>query len=528
MKKNLLVACSIAAFCCTCSSMNPLEPTIDMKEDMPVVQTTAFSDALTGLGRMSVAYGTKKLNVLFAMARDDTGTHVFTGGEIPYDISEMVKSSLNAIGGNVHLIPYEQLGVAKDFQTVYGIKPQLSNKPDICITGGITQFDRALESKKKGINASAEGTFHGRDIGIDADFSEQGSTASITVDFNAASFGGKIVIPSIQAVNSIKVYKAAKETELGFTILGPSIGLSGSMKKIEGRHAACRLLVEMSMIQIVGRYLKLPYWNLLPGLKPDQVVLDALKDDFYAMDHQTQVRWIQRLASATGNSGAASTISADNYVKLYCALPATGPARISAYSAKAADTPSASEPVKMTSVEKSPPPARAVKKQEQNEQDESVPAEKEIFIETKIELNGSETAYYGRFKPGEDITVNRLFQSDDKIRIYFAATQPAYFYWFMKGASGAHYLLFPNPKTGTNNLVQNKVVVSIPPDGSFRFDNQPGIEEINVIFAYAKIPELDQALEEALSNNCQIKNAWMNAYEAMNKYQKITLRMKHN
>jgi hypothetical protein len=527
MTIKLLIACSITAFCFSCSLIDPRSPNVDLKEEMPTVQTTTFTNALSGLGKMSVMYGTKNLNVLFSMVKDDTGTNIHTGGEIPLDISEMVKSSLNAIGGNVHYIPYE-LGVVSDFSKVYGTKFQLNNKPDIYITGGITQFDRGLATSKKGFNASAEGTWGGRDIGMDADFSEQASTGCITVDFNAIDFVRQIGIPRIQAVNQIKVYKGVKENELGFTVLGPSIGLSGSMKKIQGRHAAVRLLVELSMIQVVGRYLKLPYWKLVPGLPPDQVVLDAVRDNFYAMDHQTQAKAIQRFASATGNSSAAQDVSAENYVKLYCALPLSGGARIVIPSQRSSEPPPLPVKPSVAKVDTDSVPSKAPMSAAAKASSPTEPAQDVMKVQTKVELNSADIVFDAIFKPEQNITLNKTFQADDKIKIYFTSTQDAYFYWFMKGASGAHYLLFPNSGTGANSLVRKNEQISIPPNGNFRFDNQPGIEEINIIFAVAKIQELDQAVEEALANNGRIKNSWISSYEAMDKYQKITLRMKHN
>jgi hypothetical protein len=49
------------------------------------------------------------------------------------------------------------------------------------------------------------------------------------------------------------------------------------------------------MIQLVGRYQKIPYWNLLPGIEPDEVVLDAIKIDFSRMTSEEQIQEIQTL-----------------------------------------------------------------------------------------------------------------------------------------------------------------------------------------------------------------------------------------
>ena len=107
-------------------------------------------------------------------------------------------------------------------------------------------------------------------------------------------------LPRMQTVNSVRVHKAVSERELGFTILGPTFGFKGTLKKIQGRHEAVRLLVQLSAIQIVGRYLKIPYWRLLPNAEPDPVVLKALKADYGKMDFTQKVFTIQKLLILNG------------------------------------------------------------------------------------------------------------------------------------------------------------------------------------------------------------------------------------
>jgi hypothetical protein len=89
------------------------------------------------------------------------------------------------------------------------------------------------------------------------------------------------------------VYKALAEKELGFTIFGPSFGLKGTVKKVQGRHAAIRLLVQTSVLQIVDKYLYLPYWKLAPGMKLDQMVLDRIRQDYRNLSDQDKIAEIQ-------------------------------------------------------------------------------------------------------------------------------------------------------------------------------------------------------------------------------------------
>ncbi len=105
----------------------------------------------------------------------------------------------------------------------------------------------------------------------------------------------------MQTVNTVTVTKATSEQELGFSLFGPSFGLKGTIKKVQGRHAAIRLLVQLSMIQVIGKYLILPYWQLLPDAEPDPVVIDSLKNAFFAMDDTFKIAKTQQLLFLHGH-----------------------------------------------------------------------------------------------------------------------------------------------------------------------------------------------------------------------------------
>ena len=205
---------------------------------------------------------------------------------MPQNITEMLKSALNSIGGRVTFIPYDPAYMENSRITGYS---KFENKivPDVAVSGGITEFDRGLETRGKNLNAGVETEpftnipdwFPWETIGMEYGQGQKTSTASITVDFNLIDFQTLSGLSRMQTVNTIKVYKGSNEKELGITLFGPTFGIKGSIKKVQGRHAAIRLLSRLRTIQIVGKYLKLPYWRLLPSalLVPIKVKTSAFK-----------------------------------------------------------------------------------------------------------------------------------------------------------------------------------------------------------------------------------------------------------
>ena len=109
-------------------------------------------------------------------------------------------------------------------------------------------------------------------------------------------------IPRMNTVNSMEVRKGLREKELGITLFGPTFGRKGTIKKVQGRHAAVRLLVEASMIQMVGKYLALPYWKLLGNdVQADSVVVKQIQRYYYSLGSAEQIMAAQQWAYLYGH-----------------------------------------------------------------------------------------------------------------------------------------------------------------------------------------------------------------------------------
>jgi len=337
---TLLLVFLLLAACTT-----PHNVDITLKETAPEVKTTTFNKAMLDLGLMSQIYGTGKVNIMARDIIDNTGSSIASSAEIPRDITEMLKSTLNGFGGNIVYIPYDPDFIINSANTGYsGFNTKVL--PDVVVSGGITEFDRGLETRGKNTDLSLGEEIKGRDVGFDLSKKAKNSTASITLDFNLIDFKTLTGISRMQAINNIKVYKALAEDSLAFSISGNSLGFKGTVKKVQGRHAAVRLVVQLSMIQVTGKYLKLPYWKLLPDLPPDPVVIDQIVADFYQFNEKQRIAKIQEYLVLNGyelslsgqldestkkalkdfaveQPSATGRVDKDTYLALYTSVPVT-------------------------------------------------------------------------------------------------------------------------------------------------------------------------------------------------------------
>jgi hypothetical protein len=298
--------------------LNPQNAEIGLDETLPEAKATVYQKAIDQLGMMSTIYTEAPLKIMTKDILDNTGTSVATSAEIPRDITEMVKSTLNGIGGNILYIPYEpefMLNTANTGYSDYGDKIL----PQVILSGGITEFDRGLVTKGDSFDVDVE---IGKDYGLNFSDSDKSSLASVTLDFNLIDFKTFTGIPRIQAVNGIKLHKATREDSIGFTIKSVTFGARGEIKKVQGRHAAVRLLVQLSMLQMIGRYQKLPYWRLIPGAAVDDVVIDQVLADYYAMTPSQQLTKVQELlylqgynVTPSGQNDSSTQNALQNFVK---------------------------------------------------------------------------------------------------------------------------------------------------------------------------------------------------------------------
>ncbi len=282
----LLIAAALMGVLPSCGGGKTTAPAFGIKVTPPKPDVTLYSEALYKLGMMSVIYNTPMLYIQSENIYDDTGASspLATGGEIQRDITEIMKSTLNSIGGRVVFVDYDPAYVRNSIVTGYSNFPN-KKLPDVVVTGGITGFDRALDTISKSKNFSVDVVFPhiqnksgnlppSKLLGFSWSNSQKLGFARITLDFTLKSFKTLTGIPYMSVTNSIVVKKKLNDTELAISIFGPTFGWEGSTKCVQGRHEAVRLLVQLSMIQLVGRYLGLPYWRLLgKDAKPDKIVL---------------------------------------------------------------------------------------------------------------------------------------------------------------------------------------------------------------------------------------------------------------
>lgn len=291
---------------------NSLEiPKIKQK---PITNSTLYQEPLYLLGKILETYSDETIYIMSKDITDATGVAQATGGEIPFNITEMIRSACNRIGKQVVYVPYDPALLLNERNL--GVK---FNRilPDVMITGAITQYDRTQVSEGRSFNLS---TFFGSgsnetDIGLNA--KDVNSVSTISFDANLIDYKKMVMIPQVQSLHSIRLFNLTESGGLSLAFDGTGLGFSKNIKYIQGRHDAVRQLVELSVLEIIGKYKKIPYWRALKDseVKPNRLVLNTIKEYYESLDEKNKISSIQELLKLYGYTNIERNGIEDNKTK---------------------------------------------------------------------------------------------------------------------------------------------------------------------------------------------------------------------
>ncbi len=262
----------------------------------PETTRTEFTQGLRCFGGLTKAYGVSLLYVSSSDVEDATGIAGASGGEIPAQATSMLQSAIVGVGGKVVYVANYPVLSANLFK-VHGLPLPKDNKqapsPKIYMDATISAYDRAI------LNDRVGGSEDGEDGGFSV--SRDLTSSMITVDINLLQLPSMIMAQRAQAVNSIELKDTRLDGDFDVTVFGVGIDFDASIKGLAARHEAVRSLLELGVIQSLGRYLTLPWWDCSPlHSKRDPVVVENLQNFYRSLDDPNRVARIQTELSKRG------------------------------------------------------------------------------------------------------------------------------------------------------------------------------------------------------------------------------------
>lgn len=247
---------------------------------LPTSNISQYAHALERFGQMLDVYkdGDPVVYIQTRQIADATNlSNPLVGSEIPGDVTEMVRTAVNRIGARVVYVPFhpDYLLAQAQLGAKFGV-----TMPDYLITGALTQFERAIVGAGRSNNLSLEFGGGKGETSLGAEAKNTAIISALGLDLNLVSFSTNQMVPRVQAANVVRVFDSVSEANAALGFYGDSFGFKLEGRYLQGRHSAIRTLVDLSVLELLGKATSTPYWRCLPNGQPDPVVVGNMRRAF--------------------------------------------------------------------------------------------------------------------------------------------------------------------------------------------------------------------------------------------------------
>ena len=256
---------------------------------------TSFTGALRCMDDLLLAYGKKDIVITSAGLPDATGKIAVGTKEML--ISAVAKMSIKSKAFS--FIDYETKD--SDLATLFNdLKSAgVGNRiPNYYIRGAITQLDDNALDSQKGFSIALPFL----DFGLSRDQVQ----SLVSVDMSVVESASRTVLPETSSSNTMIITRAGRSNEGGGKIGKAGLSINMSLNKSEGAGAAVRALVELGLVETVGRLTKTPYWKCLDIDGTNPSIMQQAQEWYDGQTAEERVKFIQRklggMADAQGNA----------------------------------------------------------------------------------------------------------------------------------------------------------------------------------------------------------------------------------
>ncbi|MBF0155411.1 MAG: DUF4384 domain-containing protein [Magnetococcales bacterium] len=254
---------------------------------------TSFSTALSCMDDMFLSYKRKGLVITSQGLPDETQ-------QVKAGTKDMMISAISAMSVKSNAFKFvdfdgNQTDIS-NLQNMIGSAEVLQNEgfqiPSHYIRGAITQLDPGVTSDKVGGGISVPAL----SLGV----SKDQMVSVISMDMNIGKLATRQILPGKSAKNSISVVRSGAGADADGKIGKAGLFFNISMDRSEGPAAAVRTLIELSLIEVLGKLNEVPYWKCLdiPSTAPQ--MMQQAKEWYERMSIKDRTSLTQRVLLGSG------------------------------------------------------------------------------------------------------------------------------------------------------------------------------------------------------------------------------------
>lgn len=248
----------------------------------PAIKTvTNFSQALRCMDELFLAYGKNGIVLTSTGIPDETGK-VRTGTKEML-ITAVAKMTVKS--NAFEFIDFHAAG--DDLAQLFAAKGDAARKvPDYYIRGSITQMDDNSVRKSKGYGISLPF--------LDFGNSKDDAYDLISMDMSVGDAASRRILPQTSTSNPMVIVKGGNSTEVGGRLGKVGLSFNLDLSRSEGLGATTRTLLELSLIETLGKFTQVPYWRCLDADITNPLILDQARETFDTLKDGERILFVQR------------------------------------------------------------------------------------------------------------------------------------------------------------------------------------------------------------------------------------------
>jgi curli biogenesis system outer membrane secretion channel CsgG len=248
----------------------------------PAVKTiTNFSQALRCMDELFLAFDKRGIVITSAGIPDETGK-VRTGTK------EMLITAVAKMTMRSAAFDFIDLhSGADDLGALFALTGGTPTKiPDYYIRGSITQMDDNTVRKSKGWGISLPF--------LDFGDSNDQSFDLISMDLSVGEAASRRILPETSTSNTMVIRKGGQSKEGGGRLGKVGLSFNIDLSQSEGLGATTRTLLELGLIEALGKFTRVPYWKCLDVDATNPMMMDQAREWYDIAKEPDRVLFYQR------------------------------------------------------------------------------------------------------------------------------------------------------------------------------------------------------------------------------------------
>lgn len=222
----------------------------------PVRSISSFSESLTCMDHMLRAAELPTTLISSKQLYDYSG-------KVPVAVKDMVVTSLSQmsrLSNAFRYVDYE-VDIARQ-DTVQNLTTILLNnnqmqlqRPALYVSGAIAFVDQNVSSQRNTAGVSGDR--------LDAGYSKSNTATVVALEAHLGDFRTRTIIPGLDSANEVVIGGAGDGVDLAGRIGTYGVRFNVGRDYAMGTGGATRTLVDLAMIELVGKWARVPYWQCL-------------------------------------------------------------------------------------------------------------------------------------------------------------------------------------------------------------------------------------------------------------------------